>query len=211
NIRVLDSSEFSDFTRIGKGGHSTVYSAEYRGTKIAVKEIKSEDVRAFTNEVKQLMAVNNENYIIGFIGIIEINNYMIVLQYANGGSLRNYLKSHKTREHIFRISCAEVILIAGQVILGLKYLHNNNIAHGDLLTSGTRPFLNVRNKASLILYIALGKREKTIPGTPSNYAKIYKKCWKTNPKKRPKLDVILYKIQQSEKKIDIVNEIRCLA
>ncbi|CAG8788259.1 18482_t:CDS:2, partial [Racocetra fulgida] len=95
-------------------GHSTVYSAEYGGTKIAVKELIHTDIRTIVNE----------------------------------------------------------------------------------LTSGIRPFFTVYNKASLHLSISQGRREKTIPGTPSRYAKIYKKCWNTDPKKRPELDEILPKIQK---------------
>ncbi|CAG8466341.1 14439_t:CDS:2 [Racocetra fulgida] len=39
--------------------------------------------------------------------------------------------------------------------------------------------------------------EEMVPGTPSIYAKLYKKCWNTNPKRRPELEEILRKIQQS--------------
>ncbi|CAG8713980.1 12320_t:CDS:2, partial [Gigaspora rosea] len=59
------------------------------------------------------------------------NNMMIVLQYANGGTLQNYL-INKIHENIFIISWAEIILITEQIIFGLQNLHNNNVIHGDL-------------------------------------------------------------------------------
>ncbi|CAG8795202.1 13864_t:CDS:1, partial [Racocetra fulgida] len=72
------------------------------------------------------------------------------------------------------------------------------------LTSGIRPFSKVPNKLALARLISKGNREKTIRGTPSSYAKLYKKCWNTNPKKRPELDEILSKIQQSRKATETI-------
>ncbi|CAG8833380.1 6370_t:CDS:1, partial [Racocetra persica] len=76
------------------------------------------------------------------------------------------------------------------------------------LTSGIRPFFTINNKASLNLSISQGKREKPIPGTPSRYVKIYKKCWNTNPKKCPELDEILHTIQKLREATEFIfNEI----
>ncbi|RIB07270.1 kinase-like domain-containing protein [Gigaspora rosea] len=209
------------------------------------------------------------------------NNLIIVLQYANGGTLRSYLRS-KINENIFIISRAEIILITKQIISGLQSLHDNKVIHRNLnpenilivrddnmasiyeksfniaidfgsaddsltsafstieyedlqflintrgptcksdiyslevilceLTSGIRPYSKYNNKFVLAYYISKGLREKIIPGMPSSYSRLYKKCWSTNPKKRPELQKILHeihKIQQNGKDIykDISNEI----
>ncbi|CAG8816237.1 4725_t:CDS:1, partial [Gigaspora rosea] len=63
---------------------------------------------------------------------------------------------------------------------------------------GIRPFSKALNKLALAHHISKGKREQTIPGTPSSYAKLYKKCWSTKPKKRPELEEILHQLQQSK-------------
>lgn len=47
---------------------------------------------------------------------------MLVLQFANGGNLRQYLQN-KWHENTFKISFKEIIQIARQIISGLKYLH----------------------------------------------------------------------------------------
>ncbi|CAG8627841.1 22766_t:CDS:2 [Cetraspora pellucida] len=72
------------------------------------------------------------------------------------------------------------------------------------LTSGFRPFSKVSNKLALAHLISNGKRETTVPGTPSSYAKLYRKCWNINPKKRPELKEILLKIQQSKEMTETI-------
>ncbi|CAG8719085.1 3511_t:CDS:2 [Dentiscutata erythropus] len=110
------------------------------------------------------------------------NNYMIVLEYAN-----------------------EIILIAEQIIFGLKALHHKNIVHGDLHPKNILIVRDDKNKYKVAIAdfgsatrrddslcwfdtpICKGLREKMVPGTPSSYSKLYNSCWSTNPKKRPEL------------------------
>ncbi|KAF0349247.1 kinase-like protein [Gigaspora margarita] len=310
-IQNFDFPEFSNVIEIARGGHSFVYSAEYRGAKIALKKFRNAEIRKIANELNQHITVNNSENVIRFLGITEGfgNSLMMVLQYANGGTLRDYLK-RKIHEKIFIISWAEIILITGQIISGLQNLHDNNVIHGDLhpknilivlddknkfnkaaiadfgsasksddskasiygnsfndeidfgsasesddstlsthrkyhvieyadpqffidprsprptfksdiyslgvmlweLTSGIRPYSTINNKIALYGHILKGLREKIIPGTPSSYSRLYKRCWSTNPKKRPKLREILreiHKIQLNGKDIykDISNKI----
>ncbi|KAF0445585.1 kinase-like protein [Gigaspora margarita] len=54
------------------------------------------------------------------------------------------------------------------------------------LTSGITPFSNC-SKYVIIMKIANGKREETIPNTPIEYVNIYTKCWRTDPNERPTL------------------------
>ncbi|RIB09737.1 kinase-like domain-containing protein [Gigaspora rosea] len=277
-IQIIDHSKFSDIKEIGKGAHGTAFSAEYNGVKIVYKETKDSEIKKIVNEIKQHMTVNKSEYIIKFLGITR--DFKIVLQYANGGTLRKHLEN-KISDSIFKISWEELIKIAEQVIYGLRDLHENNVVHGDLhpknilthddngkfkvviadfgsasklddslisihqeyftleyadpqlfidpqmvrpncksdiyslgvilweLTSGIRPFSKIPNKIALANHIARGKREKMVPGTPSSYAKLCEKCWRSNPKKRPELKEILLKLGKSKdvKKI-ISNKIR---
>ncbi|RIB07239.1 kinase-like domain-containing protein [Gigaspora rosea] len=283
DIPIIDQSELYKVKEIGKGGHGTVYSAEHRGEMIVYKEIKDNKIRKFVNEVKQHMTVNENDNIIKFKGIIlSSGKYMIVLQYANGGTLEKYLKN-KISDDIYEISWTELIPIVEQIIFGLQHLHEKNIAHGDLhpknilvinddndrfnkvvisdfgsasklddslisihgkyltieyadpqffinpqmiepnfksdiyslgvilweLTSGIRPFSEVLNKIALPNHILKGKREKKVSGTPSRYVKLYKRCWSSNPKKRPEIKEILCKLRKSkDEKIIISNKVR---
>ncbi|RIB07274.1 kinase-like domain-containing protein [Gigaspora rosea] len=57
--------------------------------------------------------------------------FMLILQYANGGNLREYLVK-KQKDGIYKILWNEIIRIAIEITHGLKYLHNENIVHRDL-------------------------------------------------------------------------------
>ncbi|RIB26127.1 chitin synthase-domain-containing protein [Gigaspora rosea] len=62
------------------------------------------------------------------------------------------------------------------------------------LSSGVRPFQYFSN-AEITLLISQKKREKTFESTPPNYATLYRKCWSTDPDKRPTLNYILKKLE----------------
>ncbi|RIB03514.1 kinase-like domain-containing protein [Gigaspora rosea] len=270
-IKNFNYYEFHDIKEIGRGSYSDVYTAKYHGERIAFKKFSKLKYKILVNEIKQHIIVNHHDNVIKFLGIItgpetSHNNYMLVLQYADSGNLKDHLQ-RKTHEGVFKIFWTELIEIAEQIIFGLQHLHDNKIVHRNLhpknilinngnilisgfgsawkfddslispfeegvtfeysdpqifiqsqfipnaksdiyslgvilweLTSGIRPFSKVPNKLFLIHLISKGKRETLVPGTPSKYAKLYKKCWSTDPEKRPKLKKILeilHKIKQS--------------
>ncbi|CAG8482282.1 1861_t:CDS:2 [Racocetra persica] len=53
----------------------------------------------------------------------EMNNFMLVLQYATDGNLREYLRS-KIQDGIYKILWADLIRLTKEITLGLNYLHN---------------------------------------------------------------------------------------
>ncbi|CAG8560974.1 22113_t:CDS:2 [Gigaspora rosea] len=84
----------------------------------------------------------------------------------------------------------------------------------DLTIEYTSPQFFIDSRLALANYIFVnGLREKIIPGTPSSYSRLYKRCLSTNSKKRPELQKILHeihKIKQNGKDIykDISNKIQ---
>ncbi|CAG8488902.1 5453_t:CDS:2 [Dentiscutata erythropus] len=185
NIQNFCHSEFSDRKVIGQGGFAVVYSAIFQGTKYALKSLNNNivlDNKAFKqirNEIKSLYSdkINHPNVIklYGFSRDPSTDNFMLILQYANGGDLRKHLKE-KQKESIYKISWPELIKIAKEITSGLEHLHTNGIIHRDLA-------------------ILKDEREKIIPGTPSDYANLYKKCWSSNPDQRPVLNEILTELE----------------
>ncbi|KAF0499953.1 kinase-like protein [Gigaspora margarita] len=260
---------------IGSGGFGTVYSAERDGKMFALKSFKNNDMnnevtKEFIKELKLLHAISSHPNINLFYGITrdpETNKLMLVLQFANGGNLRQYLE-RKWQDGIFGISLNEVIRISKQITNGLGHLHKNNIIHCDLhpknilinddkiliadfglsrkigdtytsstsitkgmpayldphccfqagkkpdeksdiyslgvifweLTSGIPPFANAISGLVIIVQAFHGYRETTIPSTPTEYAKLYKKCWNIEPKERPTICKILENLNAISKK-----------
>jgi hypothetical protein len=55
------------------------------------------------------------------------------------------------------------------------------------ISSGRPPFEKSINKASTMLSIVAGKREKPVTNTPLEYQSLYIKCWDDDPNQRPSI------------------------
>jgi hypothetical protein len=64
------------------------------------------------------------------------------------------------------------------------------------LTTGYKPFSNVEHNLNLIYEIINGKRPEITDDTPKCFAKLMKKCWNSNPLKRPSISKICETIQR---------------
>ncbi|KAF0537649.1 kinase-like protein [Gigaspora margarita] len=134
NIDFYEYSLFRNVKEIGKGGFGFIYSAEYDYDEVKVAFKTKEATKEFVSELKHLRAMKFNSYINQFYGITiepKTEYLMLVLQFADGGNLRQYLQ-RKWHENVFRISLNEIIKIAKQITLGLYRLHENNIIHCDL-------------------------------------------------------------------------------
>ena len=54
-------------------------------------------------------------------------NIHIMMEYADRGSLHDYIKSQKTD-----ILSSEIVRILAQIVSGLRYMHDKRILHRDL-------------------------------------------------------------------------------
>ncbi|CAG8679628.1 2694_t:CDS:2 [Funneliformis mosseae] len=76
------------------------------------------------------------------------------------------------------------------------------------ISSGVLPFESLMNKGDeclLRINIIAGAREDTIVGTPISYEELYKKCWDSTPKNRPKIQNVLEEFKKMGFGIDEVN------
>ncbi|RIB03737.1 kinase-like domain-containing protein [Gigaspora rosea] len=120
-------------------GFAIVYSAVFDGKTYALKSLNNnlglndKEFKQFRRELKLLYTIDNHPNIVKFYGVSResTGNFMLILQFANNGNLRDYLRN-KQIEGVYKISWVELIQIAGDIANGLKHLHDKHIIHRDL-------------------------------------------------------------------------------
>ena len=129
---------FADYLKIhhaGVGGFSSVYSAIHNltGARVAIKQVlksslrTENNIRNFKREVHILQKADHP-FIAHFYDFIETEKcYYLVMEYANNGTLLNYLNSNG------QLKIDEMRRVFSQVVSALCYMHKNlDIIHRDL-------------------------------------------------------------------------------
>ncbi|CAB4422038.1 unnamed protein product [Rhizophagus irregularis] len=80
--------------------------------------------------------------------------------------------------------------VAPEIFQGQKYTKASDIYSFGMimweLMTGRRPFWNQNHDIHLIIEICDGLRPPTVTDVPKGYTELMKKCWNSDPKKRPK-------------------------
>ena len=124
---------------LGKGSFGEVYLSTKRGRKeiFATKKISRAQAdkpslkKYFENEIKILYNLRHQN----IVKLEEIkqtkDNYYIVMEYINGGSLTDCLKKYRAKKG--RAFPEEIVqYLMRQIVDALKYIHSKKIIHRDL-------------------------------------------------------------------------------
>ncbi|CAB5348341.1 unnamed protein product [Rhizophagus irregularis] len=202
HLKYYEYNQFNDIQQIGSGGFGKVYRAKWKNFEhLALKSFinpESNTVKEIVREIKLQRDADYSNNIIRFHGISKFKsenrmNYMLVIEYADGGTLRNYLKKSFTD-----LTWNNKYNLAYQLACGVSCLHNEGIVHNDLhscnyrvllweISSGQRPFYveDEEYDIGLALEISQGFRETPVTGTPEDYVNLYTKCWDGEPDNRP--------------------------
>ncbi|CAB4480977.1 unnamed protein product [Rhizophagus irregularis] len=130
-VHSYDPQNFGNFTEIASGGSALVYNVYWKSTsRFAIKKYKSFNKEAIINEIYLTGMVNPHQNIIQFYGVTKLKdemNYSLVLEYADGGTLRNYLRNTITFEWDIQLRFSKEIASA------ISWLHDDKeIIHGDL-------------------------------------------------------------------------------
>ncbi|PKK69195.1 kinase-like protein [Rhizophagus irregularis] len=177
DINFFRYDEFINLEKVGEGAFGIVNRADWNSGKIkialkiltnnkAINEINNENnvksnMEKFIKELKILRKVGFHPNINQFYGITRdptSNNYVMVLQYANQGNLREYLKIN------FKpLQWSDKIRMASEIACGLKYLHSTKIIHRDLHAKN----ILVHNGTLMIADLGLAK-ELTIDGSSNS-------------------------------------------
>ncbi|CAG8458417.1 13245_t:CDS:2 [Cetraspora pellucida] len=139
-VKSFNYSQFSEIEIIGRGGSAVVSSAIFQEKKYALKSVNNNlwlDEKKFKQikrELENLYKVGHSNHsnIIEFYGISRnSDNFMLVLQFANGGNLRDHLQ-RKQQDSVYKISWIELTQVAKEITRGIIHLHTKGIIHRDL-------------------------------------------------------------------------------
>ncbi|GBC03168.1 hypothetical protein RclHR1_00500016 [Rhizophagus clarus] len=159
DICYFEYNKFSKFEEIGKGGFGVVRKAiTDDGNQVALKglienknsKIEENMIKNFVKELRLLRMVSYHDNINRFLGITKDNiGYVMVLEYANEGNLRDYLK--KNFDSLQWENKAQMAL---DITRGLKCLHSKNIIHRDLHSKN----ILVNNGKLLIADFGLSKQ-----------------------------------------------------
>ncbi|GES99717.1 kinase-like domain-containing protein [Rhizophagus clarus] len=128
-----DYREFQNIKYIGNGRFSNVYRANWKSSNItvALKSLKNGDVfmKEIVNEITLMQRVEFHENIIQFFGITSNTNsdYLFIFEYADSGTLRNYLN-----ENFNKLGWNIKLRFATQLVDAILFIHKKDITHNDL-------------------------------------------------------------------------------
>ncbi|PKY14702.1 kinase-like protein [Rhizophagus irregularis] len=132
-IDCFDYNEFKNLEKIDKKIHGTLRKANWDNRKITVvlknlnnSQINESDFKQFIAKLKTLHEIDHS--INRFLGLTRDShdNYFLIMEYANGENLRDYLVKFRTLEWDVKLQ------MALDIVRGLMYLHSKNTIHGNL-------------------------------------------------------------------------------
>lgn len=132
DLQELKRSKLSLIERLGSGQFGDVYKGKYESLNVAIKTIKinstSDDSfkQDFLREA-EIMSQFNHDHIIKLIGICKDTPCLLVIELAEYGQLKSYLKAN-----VNKLELDLLILYCYQICKALVYLENKNYVHRDI-------------------------------------------------------------------------------
>uniref|UniRef100_U9TG80 Protein kinase domain-containing protein n=1 Tax=Rhizophagus irregularis (strain DAOM 181602 / DAOM 197198 / MUCL 43194) TaxID=747089 RepID=U9TG80_RHIID len=135
HIKYYDNNGFSNLKVIGSGSFGKVYSAEWKNFRsiLALKTLTDSTAEKVVDELKIQREVHCYDNIIKFYGITtDIRNdnskkYMLVMEYADSGTLQEYLE-----KNFKNLTWSDKFKMAHQLAYAVLCLHGEKIIHRDL-------------------------------------------------------------------------------
>nr|POF22828.1 isoform 2 of lysm domain receptor-like kinase 3 [Quercus suber] len=140
------TDDFSLDNKIGQGGFGSVYYAELRGEKAAIKKMDMQASEEFISELKVLTKVHHLN-LVRLIGYCVEGSFFLVYEYIENGNLSQHLHS-SGRDPLPWSTRVKIALDSAR---GLEYIHENTVPvyiHHDIKSANILIDKNFQGKVA---------------------------------------------------------------
>ncbi|KAK4588447.1 hypothetical protein RGQ29_019444 [Quercus rubra] len=140
------TKDFSQDNKIGQGGFGSVYYAELRGEKAAIKKMDMQASKEFLAELKVLTHVHHLN-LVHLIGYCVEGSLFLVYEYIENGNLSQHLRG-SGRDPLPWQTRVKIALDSAR---GLEYIHEHTVPvyiHRDIKPANILIDKNFRGKVA---------------------------------------------------------------
>ncbi|XVF87783.1 hypothetical protein PTKIN_Ptkin18bG0148700 [Pterospermum kingtungense] len=140
------TNDFSSANKIGQGGFGSVYLAELRGEKAAIKKMDMQASKEFLAELKVLTHVHHLN-LVRLIGYCVEGSLFLVYEFVENGNLSQHLRQQGKEP----LPWSARVQIALDSARGLEYIHEHTVPvyiHRDIKSANILIDKNFRAKVA---------------------------------------------------------------
>ncbi|CAH1762220.1 8629_t:CDS:2, partial [Entrophospora sp. SA101] len=189
-LKMINYDQLSDIKFLVKGGCGSVYSANYfneqegKSSRVALKSVFNleSNQHEFMDEVVHHTHVKDRNYILQIQGVTRdptTLEYLMVMEFSNFGSLRDYLQ----KNHL-NLTWKQRVNLLYNIAYGLREIHMVGLLHTDF-HSGNLLLFGEKYDQNLAFQICDGARPDIGKYTPEFYKSLVRRCLDKDPAARP--------------------------
>ena len=125
---IINKDQLDFHEQLGQGTNGSVYRVTWHRQDGDIQAALKKPNDVDRNEIDTLMALKHK-HIIGYYGVvIQEPSFMIVMEYAHGGSLDRYLGKHKGSS----LPLDQIIKWSLHLAHAVQYLHDKDYVHRDI-------------------------------------------------------------------------------
>jgi len=130
DLKIGEYTLFAD-KKLGSGGGGSVYVGQHNETKekVAIKIAKKSKLAEREYNLMSILGKIHHKHCIELKQIVETDNEIfIVMSFAEGGDLFDYITSHEDS----RLPTEEALRLFKQLVSAVNHLHKNGFVHRDI-------------------------------------------------------------------------------